>query len=56
MDSRAYDFRMLNAIHQGKKCDQRRKEALGRKFYKGRKCNIKVEGVLKIENATRVKI
>ena len=33
MDSCSYDFRMLNAIHQGKKCDQRRKEALSRKSY-----------------------
>ena len=34
----------------------RRNEALSRKFYKGRKCNIKVESVIKIENATHVKI
>ena len=31
---------------------QRRKATLSRKRYKGRKCNMKVESVIKIENAT----
>ena len=55
MHERSYDF-LYQMLHQGRKCHQRRKAALSRKFYKGRKCNIKVESVIKIGNATRVKI
>ena len=55
MHERSYDF-LYHILHQGRKCHQRRRAALGRKLLKGKKCNIKVESVVKIENATRVKI
>ena len=55
MHSRSYDFH-TKCYFKVENASTYRKAPLTRKCYKGRKCDIKVESVIMIENAAHVKI